>query len=661
MSFRDDERGQAIQVGAVLLFAALIIAFSSYQAFVVPNQNRQVEFNHNQDVQGQLQEVRNAIVSVPGGNTGRSVTVDLGVEYPSRLVALNPGPATGTLRTSGTTDERYNLTIANATATGEVGDFWNGSTHVYNTGGLVYAPGYNRYDQAPQTVYENSVLVNQGRDRSVPITGQQLIEGDQITLVTLNGSLSSTRSGPISADLQALSTSTRTVSVRNDSHNLTLEVPTRLSEDRWENLTDGEDNVEGVEVSEGALDGEWGLLRLDLASDTTYDLRMAKVGVGTGTEGTDGKYLTAVSGNGESLNTGQSQRLVAEIRDDFNNPVSGQEVNASVVDGSGSIEPIDNVTDEDGRVAFRYDAPSGATTARVETSFSPSPSESQRASFEIDVAGAAESGSYGIDWLFSEIESEAGVRSCFQDNRTCIYNVDADDGTLPLTAETTPTVSFASVDFSVNDTNRISDLQPSTSETGPSGVATTDASVEAVGDVTLRATTDAGGDEFTLRIARENPEGLVYNGDGAGVDVDGSGVPAGLRFSVTNNYQQSLRITDLSIDPRQNSIEELDVVDFGIGPWEDELHVDTDLQSGYVDYAGGETIPNSGLTIDLSADGYQTAESVTSASGTATVHLYQFFGTNGAQADMSSSTVEVTVQYRLADGTAGSETFTVSP
>jgi len=66
MQFWGDDRGQAIQIGAVLLFGILIISFSSYQAFVVPNQNEQVEFNHNQRVQGQLQDVRNAIVSMPG-------------------------------------------------------------------------------------------------------------------------------------------------------------------------------------------------------------------------------------------------------------------------------------------------------------------------------------------------------------------------------------------------------------------------------------------------------------------------------------------------------------------------------------------------------------------------------------------------------------------
>ena len=36
MRFRDDTRGVTVQVGAVLLFATIIIALSVYQATVVP-------------------------------------------------------------------------------------------------------------------------------------------------------------------------------------------------------------------------------------------------------------------------------------------------------------------------------------------------------------------------------------------------------------------------------------------------------------------------------------------------------------------------------------------------------------------------------------------------------------------------------------------------
>ena len=105
MQFGDDERAAAIQVGAVLLFGILIISMAMYQATVVPDQNEGVEFNHNQEVQGQMQDLRNTVVSVPGGGGGGSVTVELGTRYPSRSLLVNPGPAYGSLRTVGTNDE----------------------------------------------------------------------------------------------------------------------------------------------------------------------------------------------------------------------------------------------------------------------------------------------------------------------------------------------------------------------------------------------------------------------------------------------------------------------------------------------------------------------------------------------------------------------------
>jgi cytochrome c-type biogenesis protein CcmH/NrfG len=75
--FGADRRAQAIQVGAVILLGALVIAFSTYQAVVVPEQNRNVEFNHNQRVQQQLQEVRNGILSAADGQP-QATSVELG-------------------------------------------------------------------------------------------------------------------------------------------------------------------------------------------------------------------------------------------------------------------------------------------------------------------------------------------------------------------------------------------------------------------------------------------------------------------------------------------------------------------------------------------------------------------------------------------------------
>ncbi len=363
MRLRDDRRGQAIQIGAVLLFGILIISFSTYQAFVVPNQNEEIEFNHNQRVQGQMQEVRNAIVSIPGGGTGRSVSVDLGVRYPSRLAALNPGPPSGTIRTERTTNGSYNLSIQNAdtspSESDEVGDVWNGTARNFTTGSLVYAPDYNLYSEAPTTVYENSVLYNEFRDNTNNITGQQLIDGKRLTLVTLNGSLGTSRSDRISLDVQSASSSTTSVSVWNRSENIRLELPTRLSTDDWQGLVGDKEHVTNVDVDENALDGEYGLLQIELERDVNYTLRMARVGVGGGVREPEFRYVTDVEGNGSSVTQGNTQKLVVEARDEYNNPLSDVPVrlNKTASDiTSNDLDQSTKTTGTDGRATFLYTA-----------------------------------------------------------------------------------------------------------------------------------------------------------------------------------------------------------------------------------------------------------------------------------------------------------------
>ena len=163
MDLRGDSRGQSIQIGAILIFGILIVFFSTYQAFVVPQQNAEVESEHQQVIDRQMQELRNAIVSLPGAESGRSVALTLGTTYPARIIALNPPPPSGTVRTVGTGDESINLTLANANATDdETRDFWD-ENRSYNTGAIAYAPNYHEYENPPAIIYENTVLYKEFR------------------------------------------------------------------------------------------------------------------------------------------------------------------------------------------------------------------------------------------------------------------------------------------------------------------------------------------------------------------------------------------------------------------------------------------------------------------------------------------------------------------
>ena len=102
MSFSHDRRGQSVVVGTVILFGFLILALASYQAFAVPAQNNAAEFEHSQDVQSDMQDLRASLLDVRDARENpyqRPVRVGIGFRYDSRLFAVNPPPPEGALTT----------------------------------------------------------------------------------------------------------------------------------------------------------------------------------------------------------------------------------------------------------------------------------------------------------------------------------------------------------------------------------------------------------------------------------------------------------------------------------------------------------------------------------------------------------------------------------
>jgi hypothetical protein len=78
---------------------------------------------------------------------------------------------------------------------------------------------------------------------------------------------------------------------------------------------------------------------------------LAKVGVGTGTTQTEPAYITAVEGQGSTIDVGGTQKLTVEVRDDYNKPLRGATVRANVSEGSigNSSE-----TGSEGQATFEY-------------------------------------------------------------------------------------------------------------------------------------------------------------------------------------------------------------------------------------------------------------------------------------------------------------------
>ncbi|MFB6113014.1 MAG: hypothetical protein ABEJ58_02785 [Halodesulfurarchaeum sp.] len=270
MDVLEDERGVSTVVGAILVFAILIIALSIYHAQVVPAENEKVELRHYQNVQGDLQEVRNAIRSVDEGDSPRSVRVQLGTAYPSRVFAVQPPGAGGRLSTGTIGSGRIEIWGGSGPVEeGAVCGFGPPTT----TKSIVYTPHYNYLGGTPPIYYENSVLYRMTGDGAVILeSGQTLVSGSTIHVMPLLGNLSRGGTGSTVVDFYGDATGSTLV-----DGPLTVTIPTRLSDETWERLlNDSTSRVEEVTMNTSRPSA------VDIVLESgTYRVACTPVGVGT--------------------------------------------------------------------------------------------------------------------------------------------------------------------------------------------------------------------------------------------------------------------------------------------------------------------------------------------------------------------------------------------
>ncbi|WP_439027204.1 hypothetical protein [Haloarchaeobius sp. DT45] len=561
MGSRGDERAVTVQVGAVILLAFVVIAIATYQAQVVPQQNSQVEYNHNQQVHQRMQELRDVIQTVPATGGGGSVAVPLGTTYPARSIFVNPAPPGGTLSTVGTTNETIAFAVGNASATDtEAADYWNGTTQSFTTGALVYQPRYNAYQNAPLTIYENSVVYNRFDTANVTLAGQNIFDGKRITLVAMNGSLRES-SGTASVTLRPVSASTQSLSVTNRSGPVTVTIPSTLTASEWRTLLqesgqydaggDPDAYVTAVSLNRTVPSPEFGqpvyFVDFVLEPDVTYTLRLAKVGVGTGVSSREnGAYLAPVGSTTRQTPTGGSETLTVQVRDRYNNPESGVTVNATVVSGGGSVSPAQTESDDAGTATVTYDAPSSAGTATVRMNVSTSPRSWELVNFTVQVqatgggGGGGGNGAYEVEW--QDPSAQTGVSCPSGPNGTC--SVDgAQTTSVSLTMGTSPTADGASVSYAVNNTT-VGTISPQSGTTDNTGEDTTTLSLSENRTVVVYATSGAGGDSITLDVS-DLPGGGGGPGDTTPPTLDSASVSANQANgnsrtdTVTFDYQTS--------------------------------------------------------------------------------------------------------------------------
>lgn len=346
-------------MGAILVFGLAILMLVLIQAFAVPSANAQVEFEHNHRVQDDMAGVEQTLDLTAIEGDGSSTRIEAGVRYPVRFFLLNPGPASGSLRTN---ESSFVIDNARAIDT-ETAQFWNGNPKDYRSNTLQYRPNYNVYARAPTTTYEHGLLYNSHPDNATTFIGTpDVVEGNRITLIALDGRLSRTSAAAIDLRTVPLSAPMQRVTVEDTGDPIELRLRSDLSESAWQTLLSDEANVQSVRKTGSTV-------TITLDPGTRYDLRLAKVGVGSGYTEEAPAYVTKIGARPRLIELGGNQ-LVVEVRDRFNTAKSGVDVTYTLTDGDGTFidgngntagETATVTTSEDGQAEIAFKPTSNAT------------------------------------------------------------------------------------------------------------------------------------------------------------------------------------------------------------------------------------------------------------------------------------------------------------
>ncbi|MCY4732392.1 Ig-like domain-containing protein [Natronomonas gomsonensis] len=358
MNFITDNRGVSEVVGAILVFGVLIALLAILQTQAIPAANQQVEFDHNQEVQGDLIKFHQTVDEVATTGEKQSVGIKTGTGYPSRLLFYSPPSATGQLSTT----ENRTVTITNASATEpEVNDYMNGSnTLLLPSRNLRYSVNYNYLDDAPTTRYEYGILYNNFSDATIIENPGSVIDDTDINLNFMAGNYSDSGGLTQSVDVRAVSSPARPVTIEGENDdNITLELPTQLSLSKWEQIVGSQSTV--LNVSKPTND----TVRIDLDGSERYTLRMSRLGLEPGVEKPEPHYIVPAEDGVTTVGAGQNATVKYEVRDKYNNPVSGVDVTIEPPTGSS----VTKTTDGRGRVSLGVTPDSRVSvTAEVDSS-----------------------------------------------------------------------------------------------------------------------------------------------------------------------------------------------------------------------------------------------------------------------------------------------------
>ncbi|EMA41402.1 hypothetical protein [Halococcus hamelinensis] len=337
----DEDRAVSPVVGFVLIFALVMIVFTVYQSSVVPAQNRAVEFEHSRTIESQLEQLSAAVVNTAtapeGASPTRRTTVQLGVRYPTRPFAVDPGTPVGSLEST----EPRSVVVSGLDA--ERGD----GTQTFNTTFVTYRPTYNQFSERREIALEYSMLLERysGTDTVLADATDGTFGDDAVRLVLLSGDL----------DERAVSTVVTTERTGHwnttvPSGGATVDLPTTLPRSQWQTILDEHGYARLLDYDDSP-----GTSRVRVHIDGGTRLAAEKVSIGEGTD--DGfdlePYLTNVTSHAPAVNADGNRAVVVRAVDEFGGPLGDVDLEATT-NGSGTLEPASADAGDDGKASFVY-------------------------------------------------------------------------------------------------------------------------------------------------------------------------------------------------------------------------------------------------------------------------------------------------------------------
>jgi hypothetical protein len=225
----------------MFLFFFLVLALTSYQTAVVPNQNADVEAQHYTDVQGDLESVRSALINAGESGEKRAAVVSLGTTYPGRIVALNSAPPSGSFSTTEVGDGQYESTDVDLEKVCGLA-----TADSVDTKALDYSRGYDYFDGRNFDHRIESTFLYQATDSEpLPRVNQTIVGERTVTLYPVQGDVSEQGIPATTVEFTGNATGGERM-----SPDFTITLPSRVEASVWDDRIDHSD----VTVSNGGLD-----------------------------------------------------------------------------------------------------------------------------------------------------------------------------------------------------------------------------------------------------------------------------------------------------------------------------------------------------------------------------------------------------------------------